>query len=126
MTRWPLALLLTVALLFTATSCHDDYDDYYTTAVVTIALPEGATLQQMQGTVRLTNLNNRQSYTSSTFSGASVTLEVMRGVYSIDVEGSLRYTTADGASATGNFRAATSYCEFLDHPSAVTLNIIFM
>lgn len=118
-----MVLMLTTLLL---SACHDEHDDYYTTAVVTIDLPEGCTIKQMQGTVTLTNLNNRQAFSTSTFSGTSVTLEVMRGVYSADVEGSLRYTDSDGVTHAGNFRAATSHCELLQHPSELHLDIILL
>lgn len=117
-----IALLAAVAL----SACHDEHDDYYTTAIVTIDLPEGYSIGQMQGTVTLTNLNNRQAYSSSTFNGTSVTLEVMRGVYSADVEGSLRYTDSAGVTHAGNFRAATSHCELLEHPSELHLDIILL
>lgn len=121
-----LAAILLMLFLSMLCACHDDHDDYYTTAIVTIDLPEGCTIGQMQGTVTLTNLNNRQTYSSSTFNGTSATLEVMRGVYSADVEGSLRYADASGAAHTGNFRAATSHCELLQHPSELHLDIILL
>lgn len=90
-------------------------------------MPQGSTASQMQGTVKLTNLNNKQSYSSSTFDGTTVTFtKVLRGAYSIDVEGSLRYTDSNGTVRTGNFRAATSYCEVLGHPALVPLDIIML
>jgi len=124
--RLALTVILLQFFLPMLCACHDDHDDYYTTAIVTIDLPEGCTISQMQGTVTLTNLNNRQTYSSSTFNGTSATLEVMRGVYSADVEGSLRYADANGVMHTGNFRAATSHCELLQHPSELHLDIILL
>lgn len=121
--RLLLLLLLALPLL---TSCHADEDDYYTTIDVVIDAPEGITVSQMQGTVRLTNLNNRLSYATSTFARTTASVEVMRGVYSVDVEGSLRYTDENGTLRTANFRAATAYCEALDHPSEVHLDLIIM
>lgn len=118
-----LMMLVCTALL---TACHTDEDDYYTTVAVTVDAPEGVTVRQMQGTVRLTNLNNRQTYSTSAFSGTTAALEVMRGVYSADVEGSVRYTDAGGRERTATFRAATSYCEALTHPAAVRLDLILM
>lgn len=121
-----LCALLLLALPLLAISCHEDHDDYYTTVHVNIQMPEGYTAEQMQGTVKLTNLNNKQAYSTSVFDGTTATLEVLRGVYAADVEGSLRYTDAEGAAHAGNFRAATPHCEVLQHPASVTLDIIFM
>lgn len=118
-----IVLMLTMLLL---SACHDEHNDYYTTAIVTIDLPEGYSIKQMQGTVTLTNLNNRQTFSTSTFSGTSATLEIMRGVYSAEVEGSLRYISSDGEVHSSNFRAATSHCELLQHPSELHLDIILL
>ncbi len=121
-----LTVLGVLALLSLLVSCHEDSDDYYTTIAVRIRLPEGCNAERMQGTVKLTNLNNRLTYATSEFDGTAVTLQVMRGVYAIDAEGSLRYTDDTGQTLTGNFRASTSYCEALEHPSSVELDIVFM
>lgn len=118
------ALLLLAALLLTA--CHSDNDDYFTTAVVTIDAPEGCTISRMQGTVALTNLNSKQTTTTATFDGATAHAEVLRGSYSISVEGTVRYVDAEGKSRTASFRAATAHCEFLTHPTEVHLDIILM
>ncbi len=121
------ALLLAVALLPPLlSSCHEDHDDYYTAISVHIRLPEGYAAGKMQGTVRLTNLNNRQTYATSAFDGTTATLQVMRGVYAVDAEGSLRYTDVEGRTQTGNFRATSSYCEALEHPSAAEVDLVFM
>ncbi len=121
------ALLLAVALLLPlCSSCHEDHDDYYTTMSVHLRPPEGYAVSQMQGTVRLTNLNNRQTYATSAFDGATATLQVMRGVYAVDAEGSLRYTDGEGRTQTGNFRATASYCEALEHPASAEVDLVFM
>lgn len=119
------ALLLLVCAL-TLAACNDLHDDYNTTVSVVIDMPEGYAAGQMQGTITLTNLNNRQTYSSSSFSGTTVSIEVLRGVYAAEAEGSLRYTDAAGETHTGNFRASTSYCEVLSHPSEVHLSLILI
>ena len=91
-----------------------------------LVLPDSVTLEKLQGTVRLTNLNNKQSFTTSTFQADEASLEVFRGVYAVDVEGSVRYAAPDGTNQTANFRASTPYIKVLDHPSLVSLDIILM
>lgn len=121
-----LAALLMLLGLTALTACHAAEDDCYTTVSVTVAPPEGGTILQMQGTVRLTNLNNRQTYSTSAFSLATATVEVLRGVYSVDIEGTVRYTDKTGTVRTANFRASSSYTEALTHPAAATLDIILL
>lgn len=124
--RTALTLVAFATVLTAITSCHTDEDDYTTAISVVIDAPEGISVSQMQGTVTLTNLNNRQTYATSVFAATTATLELMRGVYSVDVEGSVRYVDANGSVKTTNFRAATSYCEALEHPSEVHLDLILM
>lgn len=120
-----ISLMALVALL-TVAGCHSDNDDYTTQAAVVIDVPDSISVDRMQGTVTFTNLNSRQTTTAATFNGTTVQAELLRGAYAIDVEGSLRYTTAGGTTQTGTFRAATSYAQFLDHPAIVHLSIILM
>lgn len=121
-----LAALLVLLTLPALTACHADEDDYYTSIAVTVGAPEGCTILQMQGTVRLTNLNNKQTYSTSAFTVATASMEVLRGVYSVDIEGTVRYADKAGTVRTANFRASSSYTEALDHPSAATLDIILL
>jgi len=115
-------LLLATAL----TACHEEYDDYYTTATISFVTTDGTVVERMQGTVTVTNLSNGQSYASSNFDGASTTIDVLRGPYSIAVEGSVQLKAADGTTQIHTFRASTSYCELMDHPSIITLNILLL
>lgn len=121
-----LAAIIMLMALPVITACHTDEDDYYTTMAVTVGAPEGGTILQMQGTVRLTNLNNKQTYSTSAFNVATANLEVLRGVYSVDIEGTVRYSDKTGTVRTANFRASSSYTEALNHPSATTLDIILL
>lgn len=118
-----LAVVL-IPVLFVA--CQKSHEDFYTEAHVRIVLPDTLHLDKMQGTVRLTNLNNKQTFTTATFQGNEATIEVFRGVYAADVEGSVRYTNEKGQMQTANFRANTSYVKVLDHPSLISLDITIM
>ena len=52
--------MIYVALLgLVLTSCHQDEDDLFTTAAITLTAEQGTTIERVQGTVRLTNLNTR-------------------------------------------------------------------
>ena len=115
---WVALALLVVCIPILFVACQKSNDDYYAEARVRLVLPDSLRLEKLQGTVRLTNLNNKQSRTTS--------LEVFRGVYAVDVEGSVRYAAPDGTNQTANFRASTPYIKVLDHPSLVSLDIILM
>ena len=115
-----------IFLMLAPTGCHKEYTDYETTAVITLAAPDSITVEQMQGTVTVTNLNNRQSYAASSFQGNQLECSLMRGVYSVSAEGSLRYRDALGQEQRRMFRASSSYEQVLDHPSHIRLNIMII
>ena len=123
---WVALALLVVCIPILFAACQKSNDDYYAEARVRLVLPDSLRLEKLQGTVRLTNLNNKQSFTTSTFQAGEASLEVFRGVYAVDVEGSVRYAAPDGTNQTANFRASTPYIKVLDHPSLVSLDIILM
>ena len=67
-------LMICVALLgMVLASCHQDEDDLFTTAAITLTAEEGTTVERVQGTVQLTNLNTRQVTTTAEFFRASCT-----------------------------------------------------
>lgn len=112
--------------MIATTACHQENDDYNTSAVISIKVPDSIYVDKMQGTVTVTNLNNKQSYSSSDFNGTSASMDIMRGCYSISVTGTVLYHDSLKVVHTRNFRAASSYNEFLEHPSNVSVDIIFM
>ena len=116
------------AALFTVLvcACHADNDDYYTTAIITVRVPDSLTVVRMQGTVTLSNTSNKQSYSSSSFQGTSVFIDVIRGAYALHGEGTVLVRTRNGTERVANFRVSSSYLELIDHPSAVSTDIIFM
>ena len=123
---WVALALLVVCIPILFVACQKSNDDYYAEARVRLVLPDRLRLEKLQGPDRLTNLNNKQSFTTSTFQAGEASLEVFRGVYAVDVEGSVRYVAPDGTNQTANFRASTPYIKVLDHPSLVSLDIILM
>ncbi len=119
-------MVVIIFILNIASACHDDNEDYTTSANITISVPDSINVEKMQGTVTVVNLNNKQSYSSSEFNGTSTLIDVMRGSYSINVNGTVLYHDRQNIKHTKSFRAASSYSEFLDHPAKASVNIIFM
>ena len=119
-------LILALFILNITSACHGDNEDYNTSANITVTVPDSINVEKMQGTVTVVNLNNKQSYSSSEFNGTSTLIEIMRGSYSINVNGTVLYHDRQNIKHTKSFRAASSYSEFLDHPAKASVNIIFM
>ena len=65
---WVALALLVVCIPILFVACQKSNDDYYAEARVRLVLPDSLRLEKLQGTVRLTNLNNKQSFTTSTLS----------------------------------------------------------
>lgn len=121
-------LMICVALLgMVLTSCHQDDDDLFTTAAITLAAEQGTTVERVQGTVQLTNLNTRQVTTTAEFDGNIARVTLLRGAYSVLVEGSMQYKDANGETSVRQFRATSDYLEFASKSlNVATLNIVWM
>lgn len=121
-------LMICVALLgMVLTSCHQDEDDLFTTAAITLAAEQGTTVERVQGSVQLTNLNTRQVTTTAEFDGNIARVTLLRGVYSVLVEGSMQYKDANGETSVRQFRATSDYLEFASKSlNVATLNIVWM
>lgn len=121
-------LMIGVALLgMVLTSCHQDEDDLFTTAAITLAAEQGTTVERVQGTVQFTNLNTRQVTTTAEFDGNIARVTLLRGAYSVLVEGSMQYKDANGETSVRQFRATSDYLEFASKSlNVATLNIVWM
>lgn len=121
-------LMIGVALLgMVLTSCHQDEDDLFTTVAITLAAEQGTTVERVQGTVQLTNLNTRQVTTTAEFDGNIARVTLLRGAYSVLVEGSMQYKDANGETSVRQFRATSDYLEFASKSlNVATLNIVWM
>ena len=107
-------------------SCAPVEDDIFTNACVTVTTGEDMAITRVQGQVRLTNVNTRQVVTSSDFEGASVTVELLRGAYQIDIEGVVTCRQSDGQTRARQFRCQSGYAEFIRDDTSISLNIIFL
>ena len=99
--------LFTLSLLLTA--CHQDEDELFATASITLSAGDTLSVERVQGTARLTNLNSKQVTTSSDFNAATLSLPLLRSSYSADVEGLVRYRNALGQTMTKRMRAHSDY-----------------
>jgi hypothetical protein len=92
-------------------SCHKDEDDLFTQADIVLTAGDGQTVEQVQGTARITNLNSKQVTITSDFDVATIRLQLLRSSYSVDVEGLVRYRDHDGRTLTKHMRSHSDYID---------------
>ncbi len=109
--------LLLACCLFLA-SCHQAEEDFYTTAELSLIMPEGIQPEQIQGTLTLQNLNTLQTTSTSELTANGFTLQILRGAYKADVEGMIRYRDQNSQSHTAHFRAHSDYVALSTLPLA--------
>jgi hypothetical protein len=116
------------ALLAVLPCCHSDEDDYTTSAVIELSLPVEGVIETLQYSVTMVNLNSKYPVTSAGRSSCSIIIgNVLRGAYSINVEGVVRYAGADGVVVTSQFRAQSEYVSIVDlEENKVSLEMILM
>ncbi len=110
-----------------ASACHQDEDDIFAAADITLSAGDTVTIERIQGTASLTNLNSKQVTTTSDFDVATLHLTLLRSSYSADVEGLVRYRNARGEVYTRHMRAHSDYIA-LDKKGSnqAVLDIIFL
>lgn len=121
-----LYIICLVLVLMAFSSCEKEETNYYTTAITRLELSEGEELMQIQGTITLLNITNQQAYSTSTFSNSQTTMQVLRGVYSLQGEGTVRVRTADGSVSVRYFRVSESYVEVLNNSTTIVLHPIWL
>lgn len=120
-------LLLTTSLTLALVACHQDNDDYMTQATIYLDGGDTLTINRVQAMAQITNLNTRHVVSTADFNGPQVQVELLRGVYQINVEGILSYTDKNGMQHMRSFRAITDYIELAGTGSCqAKLNIIFL
>lgn len=108
-------------------SCHQDEDDIFTNANIVLQEQSGISIERVQGTVSLTNLNTKQVVTASDFDGNVAKVHLLRGSYTILVEGSIQYKDAQGVTQVRLFRASTDYVGLeKENFNEIYLDIIWM
>ena len=121
-----LYIICLVLVLMAFSSCEKEETNYYTTAIARLELSEGEELMQIQGTITLLNITNQQAYSTSTFSNSLTIMQVLRGVYSLQGEGTVRVKMADGSVSVRYFRVSESYVEVLNNSTTIVLHPIWL
>lgn len=121
-----LYIICLMLVLMAFSSCEKEETNYYTTAITRLELSEGEELMQIQGTITLLNITNQQAYSTSTFSNLQTTMQVLRGVYSLQGEGTVRVKMADGSVSVRYFRVSESYVEVLNNSTTIVLHPIWL
>ena len=121
-----LYIICLVLVLMAFSSCEKEETNYYTTVITRLELSEGEELMQIQGTITLLNITNQQAYSTSTFNNSQTTMQVLRGVYSLQGEGTVRVKMADGSVSVRYFRVSESYVEVLNNSTTIVLHPIWL
>ena len=124
--RRKLSLLIIPLIIGVLYACHKEQTDYYTSAVVTLSFPDTVKVIRLQGTITLTNLNNKKVYTTSEFSQLRAMLQLMKGAYRLSGEGTVRYRTIENKEIVRYFRVSKDYCEVLNQPTFISAPIIWL
>ena len=122
-----LQFIISLIMVVAVTACAPVEDDIFTVARISVSAGDETPITRVQAQVKLTNINTRQVTTSADFEGASVTVEVLRGAYQIDIEGVATCQLPDGGSRMRQFRCQSDYAEFISkEQNDITLNMIFL
>lgn len=114
-------------VLMLATACHQEEDDLFAVALISLETDEAVTITQVQAQAQLTNINTRQVTTTADFEGSQLRVELLRGPYLISIEGVATCQDATGATRYRQFRAQTDFTELYNTgTNAVTLTLTFL
>lgn len=119
-------LFTAILFPFLIGGCGEKEEDFYTQAIVTLQVPDTIVPLKIQGTIVLKNLSNGQRYTISTFSATTTTIDLLRGAYMLDAEGTLLCRMPNGIEIVKHYRASENYLEIVEHPTPVNTDIIFI
>ena len=96
-------------------SCHNDLEDYFTSGEIALVLPVDGDVETIQYSVKMMNLNSRNVVTlAGKTSGAISVDEILRGAYSINVDGIVQFKDAAGEVHAHQFRAQSDFVEMID------------
>ncbi len=118
-------IILSLSIVIIA--CAPVEDDIFTVARISVTAGDDVAITRVQAQVKLTNVNTRQVITTADFQGSSVTVELLRGAYQIDIEGVATCQSTDGTNRMRQFRCQSDYAEFISkEQNDITLNMIFL
>lgn len=115
------------AVVIAVTACHEDNEEYFAEADITVNAGDTLTVDRVQATAVLTNLNTRQVTTSADFNGQTLRISLLRGAYMVSIEGLIQYKDVTQTVHTRRFRAYTDYAEMAQTSgNQLVLNLIWM
>ena len=122
-----LYMMVVGVMLMSLTACHADEDQLFTTAAITLTGSDTIYVDRIQGTITLTNLNTKERVTTADFDGCTATVNLLRGVYQVSVDGQVRYRDGKGITHVDNFRASQDQVSIVNGSMVmVELPIILM
>lgn len=122
-----LYMMVVGVMLMSLTACHADEDQLFTTAAITLTGSDTIYVDRIQGTITLTNLNTKERVTTADFDGCTATVNLLRGVYQVSVDGQVRYCDGKGITHVDNFRASQDQVSIVNGSMVmVELPIILM
>ncbi|WP_024990305.1 hypothetical protein [Segatella albensis] len=101
-----LYIIVVGVMMMGLTACHADEDQLFTTAAITLTGSDTIYVDRIQGTITLTNLNTKERVTTADFDGCTATVNLLRGVYQVSVDGQVKYRDGRGITHIDNFRAS--------------------
>lgn len=122
--------LLTFLPLF-LTACHQEEDDLFATAVITLETGEDISITDVQAQAQFTNVNTRQVTTTADCKvrdgKCEVSVGLLRGAYEVLIEGVAECQGVQGGKEFRQFRAQSDYVELAGRGvNTAGLNIIFL
>lgn len=116
--------------IFTAcllTACRQDNETYFSTARIAVQGGDTITIERIQATATLTNINTGQVVSSTDFQGNRLSIDVLRGAYHVSIQGLVRYSDRQNKVYTRPFRAYAEYVSLADEgENTFSANLFFM
>ncbi|MCI7310029.1 MAG: hypothetical protein MR536_04180 [Prevotella sp.] len=119
-----LLCLLAACLLM---GCRQDNETYFSTARIVVQGGDTITIERIQATATLTNINTGQVVSSTDFQGNRLSIDVLRGAYHVSIQGLVRYSNRQNKVYTRPFRAYAEYASLANEgENTFSTNLFFM
>ncbi len=114
-------------MVVAAASCHSDYEDYTTAGEIGLTLPVNGEVEVIQYSLEMMNLNSRDVITAAGKTQSVIAVsDMLRGAYSINIEGVVRYRDVSDKVITQQFRAQSEFVPMVENHNIVELEMILM
>lgn len=107
--------------------CHKDNDDYFTTTNIVVQGGDTISVERIQATATLTNINTGRAISSADFQGNALSIDLLRGAYKVSIQGLIRYRDPQSRVHTRIFRAYSEFVSLADEKeNNIMMNLFFM